>query len=428
MPYEPGQVRMTSGKTWTPRYLVKATVGPEIVQDQPYWEVFHAWRKLMEDWGAKHRSKALFEWKHVKQLGGTGIVIVPARGVSAAELKRDSSAIEAAFYDKSQQAVEEVRASEAEWEKASKHFRTDVMPDFGQQPTAMYTTMIRHHLDPERKAKARSLARKGEAVVKPLGWRKLLKMEPEASMKQIVAALADGKARTFNAISVETVDQTADHTVGTPYEEGLWMGTLNGYIEFTNMAPILFRITPKGKRWLKAGAKVPKDVKKPRELLGRRKGMHAYHDEEDEAEAGPKIPTEAEAKREVTQRAKFLTGAAPDRITIDMPDVDSEYPLVRGHGFYNIGANGGGHINFAWSGTSGWELRTMGFGYDKLPKTAVERLRPILDDAGAKYEPFRVGKTWTINDNASGLKRDEFIDYVWGPAIKALHKKSRAKR
>jgi hypothetical protein len=275
--YEPGQVRMASGKSWKPRFLAKATASPEVAQDQDYWEVFHRWRKLLEDWGVKHR--VLFEWKHSKQLGETRLEVIPAAGVTAAALKRIVPDIEEAFYGLSQQAVNEAlaasKASQSAPKKASR----------------------------ERK---------------------------------------------------------------------------------------------------------PKPKPRPRKATKR--------------SSGGSMPTAAQAKKEAEQRATLLTGRKPDRVTVDMPDEDALYPIVSVLASYKLGSVGGAHIKFAWTGTTGWELRTMGFGYDKLPKMAADRLKPILDDADALHEPFRVGKSWTISMSTSGLKQAPFIDDVWVPSMAALHK------
>jgi hypothetical protein len=218
-------------------------------------------------------------------LGTTGIQVVAKAGVKAAETQRAEAAIEKAFYDTWQQATEQVRKHWEAWEKGAGPWHTNVMPDFRKHPGMLYTTMIRGPHDPERREQARSIARKtGAPVKKPLGWRKLLKLPPEASMRDIVVLLGDGKRRTFNAISVELWDKTADITTGKPPEEGLWMGTLNGYIEFSNRAPIQFRLTPKGKKWLKAGAKMPKQLKCPRAVMGFDKGIHPFQQEEDDEE------------------------------------------------------------------------------------------------------------------------------------------------
>jgi hypothetical protein len=58
--------------------------------------------------------------------------------------------------------------------------------------------------------------------------------------------LADGRARTFNAIGVELLDHTADTLLGSPYDEALWQLVEAEQLEHTMEAPVLFRRTPVG--------------------------------------------------------------------------------------------------------------------------------------------------------------------------------------
>jgi hypothetical protein len=266
-----------TGKYHRLEYLVTLTISPEIAQDQPFHEVRHAWADLLNPWLNKRYRGAHVEWERKQKLGMTGVEVIARKGIKPAEAERVRRAIEKKFYDTSQEAVEQVRARWDEWERKSKEYSTGTMPSFRRRPSAMFTAMIRHPNDPERKEQARSIAvRTGAPVKVPLGWRKILKLTPLACMRQIVKLLSDDQPRTWNHISVELWDKTADVTTGKPPEEGLWMGTLNGYIEYTNWAPILFRITPKGKRWLKAGAKTPKDLKHPHKVMGYEKGIHPF--------------------------------------------------------------------------------------------------------------------------------------------------------
>ena len=59
---------------------------------------------------------------------------------------------------------------------------------------------------------------------------------------QILALLADGRGRTFNAIGVELLDHTADTLLDSPYDRALWQLVESDELEHTLDLPILFRL------------------------------------------------------------------------------------------------------------------------------------------------------------------------------------------
>lgn len=66
-------------------------------------------------------------------------------------------------------------------------------------------------------------------------------MEVSELKKVIAVHLHDGIPRTLNRIGVELWDKTGDITGGTKVEEALWELCLQGALQFSTEAPILFR-------------------------------------------------------------------------------------------------------------------------------------------------------------------------------------------
>lgn len=100
---------------------------------------------------------------------------------------------------------------------------------------ARYIHIIRGANDPERSPR-------------PLGGqpdraphRTLEEVPTEDCAAMIVRLLGDGTARTFNAIAVELLDQTADLVLDSPLDRALWQLVAEGRLEHTLLAPILFR-------------------------------------------------------------------------------------------------------------------------------------------------------------------------------------------
>lgn len=404
-PAAAGMARLTAGRGWQPKYLVKIVVGPEMALDQPYWEVLQTWKKKLEPWGAKSRYRALFDWKHTKKLG-TSITSVPQVGVTSSEATKAAAAIEAKVYETWDDAVDEVRERWATWKKKSDASWTSWAPDRGG--SAAYVIVGRGPHDPERRSVARSLARKGQKVTKPLGWRVVLKFDPERTMGLIMKHLSDGEPRTFNRIGVEMLDMTADHLFQTPFEDAIWLGVERGYIEYANWAPLLFRLTPKGKKAVKGGGahKNPGGIALP----------------------NVKVPSKVQAQKQAASQAKKLVGIAPHRVEGEITSKslgDISYASGSFVASYSIGAQSGAHVGLAWSDMSGWEVRTLGFGFNKLTVKAKEAVKPVLDKAGVKPEPFRIGQDWTNSQGDSGLTFDAYAKQVFTPVVKALGKKGR---
>jgi hypothetical protein len=74
--------------------------------------------------------------------------------------------------------------------------------------------------------------------------RTLAEIPIDRCAEMIVALFADGKPRTFNAISVELLDHTADMTLGSPLDRALWRLVAESRLEHTLTAPIRFRPVP----------------------------------------------------------------------------------------------------------------------------------------------------------------------------------------
>jgi hypothetical protein len=102
---------------------------------------------------------------------------------------------------------------------------------------AQYVHLIRDLNDPERSER-------------PIGGRvdrsphlTLADVAVTTCRDEILGLLADGRARTFNAIGVELLDHTADTLLGSPYDEALWQLVEAEQLEHTMEAPVLFRRT-----------------------------------------------------------------------------------------------------------------------------------------------------------------------------------------
>lgn len=100
--------------------------------------------------------------------------------------------------------------------------------------TRQFILMIRHPDDPERQGR-------GSETGDIAPHRTLARLAPDEVMRAIHERLADGRPRTFNRLSVELFDKTADITGGTVVEEALWQLVERGDVEFTHDAPVLFR-------------------------------------------------------------------------------------------------------------------------------------------------------------------------------------------
>jgi hypothetical protein len=101
-----------------------------------------------------------------------------------------------------------------------------------------FTIIIREDNDPERQPRHLS-AQYGRV------WRAWKRKLKETSLKEIaeeiMTHLEDGVARTFNCISVEMLDKTADITFDTKFEDALWLLVIQKQVEYSQNAPILFR-------------------------------------------------------------------------------------------------------------------------------------------------------------------------------------------
>ena len=113
-------------------------------------------------------------------------------------------------------------------------WHTRVRPRYDLDPMQQFTIMIRGENDPERRKRGREAG-----DVTP--HRTLARGKVEDFERAIVELLSDGRERTFNAISIELLDKPADVTGGTKVEDALWNCALRGEVEFTTVAPILFR-------------------------------------------------------------------------------------------------------------------------------------------------------------------------------------------
>lgn len=104
-----------------------------------------------------------------------------------------------------------------------------------------FTHMIRAPGDPERQTREQRRARLG-GVAAAAGevMRSRKTRTPEAALAQVLELLADGKARTLNAIGVELWDQTADMV-----DDLIWHAIVDavaaGQLEHSMKSPILIR-------------------------------------------------------------------------------------------------------------------------------------------------------------------------------------------
>ena len=101
---------------------------------------------------------------------------------------------------------------------------------------ARYLHLIRDPDDPERSPRPIG----GRADRSP--HRTLGELSAEDCGNEILALLADGRPRTFNAIGVELLDHTADTLAGSPYDLALWRLVDERQLEQTLDAPVLFRL------------------------------------------------------------------------------------------------------------------------------------------------------------------------------------------
>lgn len=114
---------------------------------------------------------------------------------------------------------------------------TGLIPD--RSGINAFVIVIRDSMDPERQPRAVS-AQYGRVWLK---WkRRLRETTVEVIAEEIMSHLSDGQVRTFNRISVEMLDKTADITFGTKFEDALWLLVLQKRVEYTPQAPVLFRI------------------------------------------------------------------------------------------------------------------------------------------------------------------------------------------
>jgi hypothetical protein len=75
----------------------------------------------------------------------------------------------------------------------------------------------------------------------PLGWREILKLNFLELRDPILELLADGRARTFNEITVTLWDRTGDVAFDNPPDRALWSLIDDEQVEHTIEAPIYFR-------------------------------------------------------------------------------------------------------------------------------------------------------------------------------------------
>jgi hypothetical protein len=106
----------------------------------------------------------------------------------------------------------------------------------------VYVHLIRGPADPVASADRRRAAGEDQAAGDPTGWKKARAMPVEEWCTLLLRGLADGQPRTFNALLVETVDRTADVAGPGNAELALWSLAVEGAIEHTARAPILWRL------------------------------------------------------------------------------------------------------------------------------------------------------------------------------------------
>lgn len=111
---------------------------------------------------------------------------------------------------------------------------TRVRPSYAHDPMLQFTIMIRGENDPERRQRGREAG-----DVTP--HHTIAKASTKTFEHAIASLMSDGHERTFNAISIEVLDKPADVTGGSRFEDAIWNCVLRGDLEFTAVAPILFR-------------------------------------------------------------------------------------------------------------------------------------------------------------------------------------------
>lgn len=118
--------------------------------------------------------------------------------------------------------------------------RRDVMFYLGpvaRDGASKYVHLIRDKDDPvetkARGAEARATGERRAGYAKRMG-------KPEDWRARIVAHLADGKPRTFNAICVELIGCTADVMFDNAPDVGLWLAVERMEVALTHEAPIFF--------------------------------------------------------------------------------------------------------------------------------------------------------------------------------------------
>ena len=111
--------------------------------------------------------------------------------------------------------------------------------DVHRNPEAGYTHLVRAAGDPERSGAAKEQGRGWSGYVLQ---RKLKQGCLGDFTGPILGLLRDGVARTFNRITVELLDVTADVAFGTPFEDALDELFDCEQIEMADGPPIFWRI------------------------------------------------------------------------------------------------------------------------------------------------------------------------------------------
>lgn len=104
---------------------------------------------------------------------------------------------------------------------------------------AAYTILIRAPGDPERRSREERHAAMG-VVAASAEWKQLRKASVETWVERFRALMADGVPRTYNAMTVELIDATADVAPDNA-EAALWLLKERGEVEHTVDAPVLWR-------------------------------------------------------------------------------------------------------------------------------------------------------------------------------------------
>lgn len=109
------------------------------------------------------------------------------------------------------------------------------VPDFSGANA--FIALVRDPRDPVRKPRPPTGTPRDTAP-----HRTIAKTPMDLWAHEIEEHLKDGIPRTMNRIAVEMLDKTADIVFQTPFERGLWYLVERERVEFTNDAPIYFRI------------------------------------------------------------------------------------------------------------------------------------------------------------------------------------------